>query len=65
MLITHLRNATMLLAIAEHRLLVDPMLSEPGVMPGFKLVGGGRRPNPLVPLPQGTERALEEVTGAW
>jgi len=61
--IHHLRNATMLLTLGEHRLLVDPMLGGPGAMAGFKLFGGGRRRNPLVPLPPGTDVSLEQVTG--
>ena len=60
----HLRNATALLQLGPHRLLIDPMLSEPGVMPGFKMFGGGRRPNPLVPLPPGADAALTSATGA-
>jgi len=63
MKIQHLRNATTLVSIGNHHLLVDPMLSKPGVMPGFKLFGGGRRANPLVALPPGTDEALETVTG--
>jgi L-ascorbate metabolism protein UlaG (beta-lactamase superfamily) len=62
MKIHHLRNATMILEFAGHRLLVDPMLADPGTLPGFKMVGGGRRRNPLVPLPDGTEQALDTVT---
>ncbi|MEY3212000.1 MAG: hypothetical protein RIT28_2481 [Pseudomonadota bacterium] len=60
----HLRNATALLQLGPHRLLIDPMLSEPGVMPGFKIFGGGRRPNPLLPLPPGADEALLSATGA-
>jgi len=63
MLIHHIRNATLLLSLGQHRLLVDPMLSDPGAMPGFKVFGGGRRRNPLVPLPAETWTALDEVTG--
>jgi L-ascorbate metabolism protein UlaG (beta-lactamase superfamily) len=63
MIVRHLRNATALLSIGEHRLVVDPMLSDPGAMPGFKLVGGGRRRNPLVPLPPGADEALAAATG--
>jgi L-ascorbate metabolism protein UlaG (beta-lactamase superfamily) len=58
----HLRNATTLLSLGEHRLLVDPMLGEVGAMPGFKMFGGGRRRNPLVPLPPGADAALATVT---
>lgn len=61
--LTLLRNATTLLSFGDHRLLIDPMLSEPGVLPGFKFVGGGRRANPLVPLPTGYEALLASVTG--
>ncbi|MCK6521692.1 MBL fold metallo-hydrolase [Myxococcota bacterium] len=59
----HLRNATAILQLGPHRLLIDPMLSAPGVMPGFKLFGGGRRRNPLVALPAGAEAALQDVSG--
>lgn len=52
----------MLVSIADHRLLVDPMLSDPGVLPGFKMFGGGRRRNPLVPLPASASDALASVT---
>lgn len=62
MKIQHLRNATTLLTLGEHRLLVDPMLSPPGAMPGFKIFGGGRRRNPIVPLPSAAEAALDTAT---
>ncbi|MEM6296745.1 MAG: MBL fold metallo-hydrolase [Myxococcota bacterium] len=61
--IQQLRSATMLVSIGPHRLLVDPMLADVGAMPGFKMFGGGRRPNPLVPLPAQTTAALERATG--
>lgn len=63
MQIHHLRNATAVLTLGPHRLLLDPMLSEVGAMPGFKLFGGGRRRNPLVPLPTQAEAVLASVTG--
>lgn len=63
MQIRHIRNATMLLTLGEHRLLVDPMLSAPGALPGFKLRGGGRRKNPLVPLPPGSAAWMDSATG--
>lgn len=62
MKIRHLRNATALLTLGEHRLLVDPMLAEPGALPSFKLFGGGRRRNPLVPLPPGADACLDAAT---
>jgi L-ascorbate metabolism protein UlaG (beta-lactamase superfamily) len=59
----HLRNATALLSFAGHRLVIDPMLAEPGSLPGFKIFGGGRRPNPLVALPPAAPAALAGATG--
>lgn len=58
----HLRNATAILGVGSHRILIDPMLSEPGALPGFKMFGGGRRKNPLVPLPSEAQAALDQVT---
>ncbi len=63
MKIRHLRNATALVTFGGHRLLVDPLLAEPGALPGFKIFGGGRRPNPLVALPPEAGAALEAATG--
>ena len=62
MKIQHLRNASAILTIAEHVLLLDPMFSEPGALPAFKQVGGGRR-NPLVPMPPDLEASLAALTG--
>jgi L-ascorbate metabolism protein UlaG (beta-lactamase superfamily) len=59
----HLRNATLLLTLGEHRLLVDPMLAARGEIFGFKLFGGGRRRNPLVDLPPDARSVLEQATG--
>lgn len=61
MKITHIRNATLLLTVGQRRILVDPMLSEPGTQPGFRLVGGERRRNPLVPLPPGAQQAMDQA----
>lgn len=63
MQIQHLRNATTLITLGQERLLLDPMLSSVGAFPGFKLVGGGRKRNPLVPLPSEAEEALRSATG--
>ena len=63
MKITHLRNASMLLSFGKQHLLVDPMLSPPASFPGFKFFGGGRRRNPLVPLPADAIQKIEEATG--
>ncbi|MFO0619334.1 MAG: MBL fold metallo-hydrolase [Polyangiaceae bacterium] len=58
-----IRSATVLLEIAEHRLVVDPMLSDVGALPGFKLFGGGRRANPLVPLPPCADACFAAANG--
>lgn len=62
MKIHHVRNATLVLEVGEHKLIVDPALGDPGSIPAFKMAGGGRRPNPLVPLPPNTEACLDGVT---
>lgn len=61
--IQQLRNATMLVSFGPHRLLVDPMLADVGAMPGFKMFGGGRKRNPLIPTPPQTTEALARATG--
>ena len=63
MILHHLRNASAVVQLAEHRLLVDPMFSEPGSMPSFRFLARGGQRNPIVPLPDATEAALEGVTG--
>ncbi len=60
--IRQIRNATLLISIAERHILVDPMLCDSGAMPGFKVFGGGRRRNPLVDMPDGTSELLDLVT---
>lgn len=62
MKIQQLRNATMLLTLGEHKILVDPMLSKKGAFPGFKMFGGGRQNNPLVPLPNDAMEVMEQAT---
>lgn len=58
----HARNATGILELGEHQILIDPMLSEPGTLPGFKMFGGDKRRNPLVSLPEPSREALDRVT---
>lgn len=63
MKIYHIRNATMVLELGAQRLLVDPMLSDRGALPSFKMVGADRRRNPIVALPEGAWAELEGCTG--
>ena len=63
MRVHHLRSATFVLHLDEHRLLVDPMLSDVGSLMSYRLIGGERRRNPLVPLPESAEQARSEVNG--
>lgn len=62
MQIQQLRNATIVVTLGAHRLLVDPMLSAAGAMPGFRVRGGPRRRNPIVALPPQANAALDDVT---
>ncbi len=64
MQITQLRNATIVVRFAAHKWLIDPMLCDPGSLPGFQMQGDNRRPNPLVPPPSGCGGALTGITAA-
>lgn len=55
-----LRHATVLIDIAGHRLMVDPMLDPPGAR-GPVRGTPAERPNPLVPLPVSVEEAVAGV----
>jgi len=61
MKITQLRNATAVIHIGGHQLLVDPMLAPRGALPPLKLFGRRDR-NPLVELPPQAAPQLETVT---
>lgn len=63
MKIHHIRNATMLLELGEHLLLVDPMFMDRGQMPSFKVRGANKRRNPTVSLPEGARAQIERSTG--
>lgn len=64
MKITQLRNATLIVEFAEHRILLDPMLARQGRLPPLKWLTRERRRNPLVDLPGNARTALAEVTHA-
>jgi len=59
--ITQLRNATILVDIGAHRILVDPMLAPQHALPPLKLFGERQR-NPVVELPAVTQSLLDTVT---
>lgn len=61
MKITQLRNATAILHLGEHRILVDPMLAPQGALPPLKMFGRRDR-NPLVDLPAEAGTLLDTVT---
>lgn len=64
MKITQIRNATLLVEVPGHRLLVDPMLAPRGALPSLKYLGGQRRRNPIVELPDHADALLAGVTHA-
>lgn len=62
MKITQLRNATIVVEIDGHRLLVDPMLAPRGAIPPLKYATRSRRRNPTVDLPATSGAVLQGVT---
>jgi L-ascorbate metabolism protein UlaG (beta-lactamase superfamily) len=68
MKITQIRNATILLELESDGqsvgILVDPMLSSLGALPSLRFLGGKRRRNPIVDLPQEWDALSKRVTHA-
>ncbi len=62
MKIHHLRNATCVVEVNNHFLLIDPMLGPKGSLPPFSYVRFKALKNPLVDLPLNAESLLEKVT---
>jgi len=62
MKITQLRNATLIVSIGEHHILVDPMLAPRHHLPPLRLFDGKRERNPIVELPSAADTALDAVT---
>ncbi len=60
--ITHLRNATIVIHVGAHHILVDPMLAAKGTLPPLRLFDGKRQRNPLLDLPDTAASALAAVT---
>lgn len=52
----------MVLETEDEVILIDPMLSDQGVMPSFTFFRHKARRNPTVPLPENTDLILEKVT---
>lgn len=61
MKIHQLRNATIIVELGPHRILVDPMLAPKNALPPLRIFGARQR-NPLVELPGSAATALESVT---
>ncbi|MDB5732939.1 MAG: Zn-dependent hydrolase, partial [Variovorax sp.] len=59
--ITQIRNATIVLELGAHRILVDPMLAPKNGLPPLRFIGQRQR-NPIVDLPAMTDSLLESVT---
>jgi len=62
MKITQIRNATIIVELQQHVILVDPMLAKKGGVPSLKYATTRRRRNPLINLPKGTSQLLQKVT---
>jgi L-ascorbate metabolism protein UlaG (beta-lactamase superfamily) len=60
--ITQLRNATLILQVGSHRILVDPMLADKDALPPLGLFNGRRQRNPTVELPATADSELAQVT---
>lgn len=62
MRITQLRNATIIIHVGPHNIVVDPMLARKDALPALRLFDGKRLRNPTVELPPSAEAALAGVT---
>jgi L-ascorbate metabolism protein UlaG (beta-lactamase superfamily) len=59
--IQQIRNATIILELGAHRILIDPMLAPKDALPPLRVFSARQR-NPLVELPDAAEQALAGVT---
>jgi L-ascorbate metabolism protein UlaG (beta-lactamase superfamily) len=62
MLITQLRNATIVVHTGRYNILVDPMFARKNALPPLRLLDGARLRNPMVELPESADAALADVT---
>lgn len=60
--ITQLRNATIIVHVGPHNILVDPMLARKDTLPPLRFFVRQRLRNPTVELPGSAEAVLEGVT---
>ncbi len=60
--ITQLRNATVVVQLGNHHILVDPMLAPKSTLPPLRLFDGIRARNPIVELLAKAATALAQVT---
>ncbi|MFG0275604.1 MAG: MBL fold metallo-hydrolase [Phycisphaerales bacterium] len=56
-----IRNATCVLELGRTRILVDPMLGDPGTLPPYSVIRSKARRNPLTPLPENWESLLDSI----
>ncbi|MFG1481923.1 MBL fold metallo-hydrolase [Halobacteriovorax sp. HFRX-2_2] len=63
MLITQVRNATILISYKENLILVDPMLANKGMLPRLRYIGSNVR-NPTVELPETFHQQKGQITHA-
>ena len=61
MRIQQIRNATIVVGLGAHRVLIDPMLARKGELPSLRIFQDRRR-NPTVDLPGAAHEALDTVT---
>lgn len=59
-----IRNATAVLELAGQRILIDPMLGDPGTLPPYAVLRSKARKNPLTPLPPNTNDTLQSIDAA-
>ncbi|MCP3923801.1 MAG: MBL fold metallo-hydrolase [Desulfobacterales bacterium] len=62
MKIHHIRNATFVIESDSYHILIDPMLSQKGVLPPFARFKHKPRKNPMVSLPDNASDILNKVT---
>lgn len=65
MKIHQLRSATFVIEKDDNFILIDPMLGKKGSIPPFAFFRHKARKNPMVEMPQNTDRILSKVTHAF